>query len=91
MIDKSETSPSIKSLVDTALESMPNFSEDLQTNNVLTRRILAMKVEKGFAANKDEAIKNMKTNMNQFQTQVSTQLTNNVKSDDISQPKQIHF
>ena len=30
-----------------------------------------MKVEKGFSVNKEEALKTMKTNMNQFKTQVS--------------------
>jgi hypothetical protein len=30
-----------------ALDRMPNFSEELQTNNVLTRRILELKVKKG--------------------------------------------
>jgi len=64
MMDQSNSNPTIKSLVDHALDSMPNFSEDLQTNNVLTRRILQMKVEKGFAKNKEEAMQTMKTNMN---------------------------
>lgn len=34
-----------------ALEKMPNFSEEIQTNNVLTKRILALKVKDGFHIN----------------------------------------
>jgi len=44
MLDQSESNPTLKGLVDMALDSMPNFSDALQSNNVLTRRILAMKV-----------------------------------------------
>ena len=38
-----------------ALEKMPNFSEEIQTNNVLTKRILALKVKDGFHINIQEA------------------------------------
>lgn len=71
MIDKSAQDPKIRALVNHALDKMPNFSETLQTNNVLTRRILQMKVDKGFATTKEEAEKAMRQNMNQFQTNVS--------------------
>jgi hypothetical protein len=46
---------------------------------VLTRRILQLKVQKGFAINQEEAEKNMKTNMKLYATQVSTALSNNVE------------
>ena len=34
---------------------MPNFSSEIQTNNVLTRRILALKVKDGLHINMEEA------------------------------------
>jgi len=74
MIDEGDVNPTVKALVDTALDGMPNFSEELQTNNVLTRRILQMKVDKGFAMSKEEAEKTMKMNMNSYKTQVSKNL-----------------
>ena len=40
MLDRASEDPKASLLVMCALEKMPNFSEDLQTNNVLTRRIL---------------------------------------------------
>ena len=60
-----------------ALDRMPNFSEELQTNNVLTRRILELKVKKGVAINKEEAEKNMKNDMKKYATNVSKALTSN--------------
>jgi len=60
---------------------MPNFSEDLQNNNVLTRRILELKVKKGFAINQEEAEKKMKDNMKQYATNVSSALTANQVGD----------
>ena len=65
-----------------ALDKMPNFSEELQTNNVLTRRILELKVKKGFAINKEEAEKNMKNDMKKYATNVSKALTSNQVSSD---------
>ena len=44
-------------LADQALEKMPTFSDELQTNNILLRRIYKIKVEKGFALTQ-EADKN---------------------------------
>ena len=43
---------------------MPNFSNEIQTNNVLTRRILALKVKDGLHIDMDEAEKKMKSDMN---------------------------
>lgn len=77
MLDHSERDDNVRSLVDNALDGMPNFSEELQTNNVLTRRILQMKVDKGFAMSKEEAEKNMIANMNQFKTSLSKNLVSN--------------
>lgn len=68
-------------MVSNSLDRMPNFSEDLQNNNVLTRRILELKVKKGFAINAEEAEKNMKTNMRQYATNVSSALTANQVGD----------
>jgi hypothetical protein len=60
MLDRAQEDVSVSELVMNSLDKMPNFSEELQTNNVLTRRILAMKVNKGFAINQEEAEKSMK-------------------------------
>ena len=51
MLERASQSQEASQLVMNALEKMPNFSEDLQTNNVLTRRILMLKVKQGFAIN----------------------------------------
>lgn len=40
MLQKAKEDPAVNTLVMNSLEKMPNFSEELQTNNVLTRRIL---------------------------------------------------
>lgn len=44
---------------------MPNFSEDIQTNNVLTKRILALKIKDGLHINMQEAEQHMKEQMKQ--------------------------
>lgn len=41
--------------VSEALDLMPNFSDSLQTNSILTRRIMKLKSEKGFTISKEEA------------------------------------
>lgn len=41
-------------LVSEALDNMPGFSDELQTNSILTRRIMKLKVEKGFGLNGEE-------------------------------------
>jgi AP-2 complex subunit alpha len=51
MIERASQDPNVSQLVMNSLERIPNFSEELQTNNVLTRRILQLKVQKGFAIN----------------------------------------
>ena len=42
-----------------ALDIMPNFNDSLQSNSILNRRILKLKVEKGFTINSEEAEKNI--------------------------------
>ena len=44
-----------ENLKNISFEKMPNFSNEIQTNNVLTRRILALKVKDGLHHNMDEA------------------------------------
>lgn len=46
---------------------MPNFSQEIQTNNVLTKRILALKVKDGLHINVQEAEREMKVNMQRMQ------------------------
>lgn len=79
MLDRAQEDPDVSSLVMNALDKMPNFSDELQTNNVLTRRILQLKVQKGFAINNEEAEKSMKQNMAKYTTNVSTALSSNVQ------------
>ena len=77
MLTAAKEDATVCALVTNALEKMPNFSEDLQTNNVLTRRILQLQVKKGFAINVEEAEANMKQNMQKYSTQVSSALNAN--------------
>jgi len=53
-------------LIINALEKMPNFSTEIQTNNVLTKRILALKVKDGLHASVQEAEREMKLNMHRL-------------------------
>lgn len=84
MLEASKTNATIAQMVSNSLDRMPNFSEELQNNNVLTRRILELKVKKGFAINAEEAEKNMKNNMRQYATNVSSALTANQVSDKLA-------
>lgn len=77
MLELSKDDDGMQALCMSALDRMPNFSEELQTNNVLTRRILELKVKKGFAINKEEAEKSMRANMKKYTTAVSSALTAN--------------
>jgi hypothetical protein len=60
-----------------ALDIMPNFSDSLQSNSILNRRIMKLKVEKGFTLNSEDAEKNLKANPKQFETNVSSALSQN--------------
>lgn len=77
MLERAAEDRDVSALVMKSLDKMPNFSEELQTNNVLTRRILALKVTKGFAINQEEAEKNMRQNMQKYATNVSSALSTN--------------
>lgn len=59
-----------KGFIKAALEKMPNFSEEIQTNNVLTKRILALKVKDGFHINMKEAEQHLKESMSMHGKQV---------------------
>ena len=52
-----------KELISNALDKMPNFSAEIQSNNVLTKRILALKVKDGLHINMQEAEREMQVNM----------------------------
>ena len=52
-----------RDLISNALEKMPNFSAEIQSNNVLTKRILALKVKDGLHVNLEEAQREMTINM----------------------------
>lgn len=43
------------SLMIEALDIMPNFNDALQSNSILNRRIMKLKVEKGFTINSEDA------------------------------------
>lgn len=57
MLDMAESTEEgeTEALIQAALEKMPNFSSEIQTNNVLTRRILALKVKDGIHISMEEA------------------------------------
>jgi hypothetical protein len=78
MLENSKENPSsVGVMVANALDRIPNFSDELQTNNVLTRRILELKVQKGFAINKEEAEIKMRHDMKKYTTNVSSALSSN--------------
>lgn len=52
-----------RDLISNALEKMPNFSAEIQSNNVLTKRILALKVKDGLHVNMEEAEREMHASM----------------------------
>lgn len=55
---------------------MPNFSDALQSNSILARRIMKLKIEKGFTINKDEAESKARTEFKgTLDSGVSTALT----------------
>ena len=51
---------------------MPNFSQDIQSNNVLTKRILALKVKDGLHVNMQEAEREMQANMQKLSVNPAT-------------------
>lgn len=58
-----------RDLISNALEKMPNFSSEIQSNNVLTKRILALKVKDGLHIDMHEAERDMQTNMKRLSMQ----------------------
>jgi len=73
MLQKVDSNPE---LIWTALENIPSFSDDLQSNNVLLRRIMKLKVEKGFAINQEEAEKSIHS-LKYYESTVSSALSQN--------------
>jgi hypothetical protein len=59
---------------------MPNFSDSLQTNSILTRRIMKLKIEKGFTINKEEAEDKARQEAGTSETNVSAALSLNQPS-----------
>jgi hypothetical protein len=51
MLDTQSRSSESRGFIAAAIEKMPNFSEEIQTNNVLTKRILALRVKDGLHIN----------------------------------------
>ncbi len=77
MLKISENDPEGSALINEALAKMPNFSDSLQTNSILTRRIMKLKVQKGFSINEEEAEKNVSHNLKNYETNVSNALSTN--------------
>ena len=59
---------------------MPNFSDGLQNNSILTRRMMKLKMDKGFTINQEEVDTNMNQGMKQYDTHVSSALSQNQPS-----------
>ena len=74
-----EVGEEARNLMIEALEVMPNFNDSLQTNSILNRRIMKLKVDKGFNINSEEAEKKLKQGLTQFETNthVSSALSQN--------------
>ncbi len=56
---------------------MPNFSDTLQTNSILTRRIMKLKIEKGFTINKEDAENTARQDIKIGDSTVSSALSQN--------------
>lgn len=76
MLEKGENDPNMQQLYMDALDRMPNFSDSLQTNSILTRRIMKLKVQKGFNINQEES-QSLNKGLQQFETHVSSALSTN--------------
>ena len=77
MLEKGENDPNMQQLYMDALDRMPNFSDSLQTNSILTRRIMKLKVQKGFNINQEESQNSLNKGLKQFETHVSSALSTN--------------
>ena len=56
MLEIADTDQAAHGFIFDSLDLMPNFNDSLQSNSILNRRIMKLKIEKGFTINKDEAI-----------------------------------
>ncbi|TNV73970.1 hypothetical protein FGO68_gene13707 [Halteria grandinella] len=74
MIELSESDPAAKEFVIEALDNMPNFSDSLQNNSILNRRIMKLKIEKGFTISKDEAMSKAKQELEHTESTMSAAL-----------------
>lgn len=77
MLKRAEEDPSVESLMMETFDILPNFSESLQANSILTRRIMKLKVSKGFSINQEEVEKSMKQGTGKYNTAVSQVLSTN--------------
>jgi hypothetical protein len=80
MIDLAETDMNGNEFILEALDQMPNFSDSLQTNSILTRRIMKLKIEKGFTINKEEAESSARKEITAGDSTVSSALSQNQPS-----------
>lgn len=80
MIKLAETDMDGNEFILEALDQMPNFSDSLQTNSILTRRIMKLKIEKGFTINKEEAESTARKEINAGDSTVSSALSQNQPS-----------
>ena len=74
-----------RDLISNSLEKMPNFSAEIQSNNVLTKRILALKVKDGLHVNMQEAQREMSANMQRLNLNPSTAISTDQQVDEIIQ------
>jgi hypothetical protein len=77
MIELAETDMSANEFIAEVLDQMPNFSDSLQTNSILTRRIMKLKIDKGFTINKEEAEVSARQEMKPIDSSVSSALSQN--------------
>jgi hypothetical protein len=77
MIELAETDMNASEFILEALDQMPNFSDSLQTNSILTRRIMKLKIEKGFTINKEEAESTARKEITAGDSTVSSALSQN--------------
>lgn len=80
MIELAETDMNASEFILEALDQMPNFSDSLQTNSILTRRIMKLKIEKGFTINKEEAESTARKEITAGDSTVSSALSQNQPS-----------
>ena len=75
MIEMAETDLNANDFILEALDQMPNFSDSLQTNSILTRRIMKLKIDKGFTINREEAETKARQELKGVESTVSSALS----------------